>query len=340
MKFKIRFAYQIVGVFIIVGLGFLVFIVVSVGASQRWFAKNYYYSTQFPSAGGLSVGMGITFKGFQIGRVSQIELNENNQVDVQFYIYDTYIDKVYQDSIIQLVSNPLGLGGGLVFHQGRNPTDPPPEFSVIPSWQSKEARQLVEQNRVIVPRQEDAIVDLLQQIDPILTNVNVLLISLDEMVTTINATFAGRATGPVADLVSSTTVLIGELQEVSQNVTGITRNLEATTAEFADPTGMVPKLLGAHGSVPQFLDDDGVLYDSVVQMLLTLDQTLANVLELSEFMTGTTPQISSILEESRETLEVTQDVLTGIRNNPLIRGGIPERVPQPVIFGGYRDEEF
>ncbi len=48
----------------------------------------------------------------------------------------------------------------------------------------------------------------------------------------------------------------------------------------------------------------------------------------------------SLLEEGRQTITTGQAVLQGIRNNPLIRGGIPEAREQPTTFRSVRDEEF
>ena len=47
------------------------------------------------------------------------------------------------------------------------------------------------------------------------------------------------------------------------SVNAITKNLEATTAAIRDPTGLVPKLLDAKGSIKTLLDDNNVLYDSL-----------------------------------------------------------------------------
>ena len=48
MKFKIRFADQIVGVFSLFALAALLALIFAIGASQNWFVKkNYYHSLVF-----------------------------------------------------------------------------------------------------------------------------------------------------------------------------------------------------------------------------------------------------------------------------------------------------
>lgn len=333
MKFRIRFANQVVGVFILAAIGFLVVILISIGANQRWFAKNYYYQSTFPSANGLDVGMPIQFKGFEIGKITEITLNDQNLVDAQFYIQDNYIDKVYEHSILQLVSNPLGLGGGLIFHQGREPSEPPPEGTTIPSWNTKEARVLIQENLVVVPRQDDQIAAILAQVEPVLGNVNRVLISLEQVMNQMSEAFAGTGGGPVAGILEQT-------DEALANITIITDNIAATTTELRDPRGMVPMLLGAEGSLETLLDDNNALYDQIEGILIGLNQTVGEVQEISEFFNDSTPQLAGLLEEGRQAISTGQDVLVGLRNNPLLRGGIPDTLEQPTTVQSYRDAEF
>ncbi len=59
MKFRIRFAHQIVGIFVLLAILGIAAILILLGINQRWFAKDYYFWSTFRSAGGLSVGMPI-----------------------------------------------------------------------------------------------------------------------------------------------------------------------------------------------------------------------------------------------------------------------------------------
>lgn len=359
MKFRIRFAYQIVGVFVIVGMLSLVAILVTVGANQRWFARNYYYRSVFPSAAGLSVGMPITFRGFQIGRLEKMELTEENDVEIVFHIQDRYIHTVRENSVIQLISNPLGLGGGLVFHQGRYPTDPPEEYSIIPSLDSAAARELVANNLVVLPRHEDPITHILDQIDPILENVTTLTTTLDtaldEAIRTlriVNATLDGSSRdGPIAELFGGVDSLVGELELTIRNTVAqadgilvyieeIAKNVALATDAIADPTGIVPRLLDPSGSIARILDDDEVLFDRIDGLLSDLSDVTAELTNLAQFMNRTTPQLTGILEEGRRALATGKDVLEGLSNNPLIRGGIPTQLEPASTFGGFRDPEF
>ena len=95
------------------------------------------------------------------------------------------------------------------------------------------------------------------------------------------------------------------------------------------------------------LDDDNRLYDQITAIIADVEDSIASlrgsiaeVQEFTAYLNTTQPQISGLLEEGRQTLDTGQDVLEGLRNNPLLRGGIPEEQEQQTTFQGIRDEEF
>ncbi len=120
----------------------------------------------------------------------------------------------------------------------------------------------------------------------------------------------------------------------------VVANVEELTGGMTDPTGLVKKLLDPKGTVATILDDDNQLYDEIVQSVEDLNRIIAELGEFAAFMNTTQPQISGVLEKGRDTLDQGKDVLEAVKNNPLLRGGIPERLEQPTTFQGFRDEDF
>lgn len=351
MKFRIRFAQQLVGVFILVAAVSLVAVLISMGANQRWFARDYAYHSVFPTARGLSADMSITYKGFAIGRVTDVTLTEEDEVRVDFEVQDTYRDKVVADSLLEVVSSPIGLGGGLVFYQGRASGNPLPEGSLVPAINSKEGQWIVDNDLAIITGSGDDISRTIQQLEPVLRSVNTVLSRTDETLGYINNALAGDTDEPMGVMLAQVNSLLREVETTvvatRDELTGlmastaeIAANFEATSAELRDPTGLVPRLLDADGSVSTFLDDDNEVYDQVMTMLASVNATLAEVNALAEFVNGTQPQIAGILSEGQTTLDLSQDVLEGLRNNPLLRGGISEELIQPSTVRSYRDAQF
>ena len=344
MKFKIRFADQIVGLFILIAIVGLAAVLILLGANQRWFAKNYVFSSRFISAKGLSVGMPIQLKGFAIGKVQRIALNPENMVDIEFYVFDTYYHKILPNSILELAYNPLGLGGGLIFHPGRprgeTVPQPLPEFSFIPSMDLEEGKRLVKENLVELPQGEDLINSVLSKVGPIMDELYQTLASINELTVSVNASLSGTGKGPVSSVLNDLATTSARLNELLENLTSISDNVEQMTAAFRDPTGMARKLLDPKGSVATLLDDDNQLFNQIVRALEQLNGIIKQLQEFSRFVNSTQPQLVGILEKGKVTLDKGNDVLEAVKNNPLLRGGVPPRQEQPTTFQGYRDTDF
>lgn len=311
MKFRIRYADQIVGVLAIVAILALVFTIFMLGSRQRWFARNYHFATTFESAGGLSVGMPIQYKGFTLGKIESITLNKADRVDVGFYVYDTYFDRVREGSVIELIVNPIGLGNQFLLHPGTGETVLA-EGSHVPRLDSPEGQACVATGRVVIPPRDDAISNMIAQMNPFLATLN-------ETLSIVNGAMGGSGSGPLADTMANaagiTTKLDGSMEAILADVSSITANLEKLSEALSDPTGLVPTLV----------DPDGSLFQSIENSLLAVEGTLGNVEESSELLKLQYPQIARVIEDIRIAIVQGQDVLEGLRNNPLIRGGIPER---------------
>ncbi len=347
MKFRIRYADQVVGVFILIAVLGIAGFLVLLGANQRWFARNYLFWSRFASAEGLSTNMAIKLKGFQIGKVASVSLTRNNLVDIEFLIYDTYYDRVLPNSVLELSSNPLGLGGGLQFHPGKGPGEPLPEFSFIPSMDLPQGQKLMAGGLVEAPGGEDVIGSTLARLGPVLQEVQDTLEAVQQLAVSLDGSIKGTMDSPLSrvmnDLAATTARVNGVLDRmdaITADLQGISANLRQTTDGMKDPTGLARKLLDPQGSVATILDDDNALYDQILQSLEQLTSIIRQLQEFTKFVNSTQPQIAGILEEGRQTLDQGKDVLQAVKNNPLLRGGIPKRKEQPTTFQGFRDRDF
>ena len=376
MSLKIRFMDQIVGLFILVAIIGLVAGLVLLGARQQWFSKTYHLESRFRTGSGISVGTPITLRGFEIGKVESISLDPKTRiVSMKFFVYDKYYEHiVLPNSVLELASSPIGLGTSLLFHPGKvldPPAAPLEEGSYIPSLHFKDGTDLVRQGLVDRTSSDDTIGTLLSQMGPIVEKVNnildelqiavqggsegdqsnqlgTLLHSTNALIVSIDDILTGKDEGPVGDIldnVNSTSATLEsavdtttrELTGLLQELKGVMANLNAITE---DPNGLVTRLIDPKGSIKTFLDDDNRLFIKVDEMLGSVKEIVAELESFAQFVTGSTPQITGLLEEGRKTLMQGQDVLEALKNNPLLRGGVPEAKDQPNTFNSYRDVEF
>jgi phospholipid/cholesterol/gamma-HCH transport system substrate-binding protein len=371
MKFKIKYADQIVGLFIVIAVVIFALIVILVGANQRWFAKDYRFKTVFQSATGVSPGTSIIMKGFVVGKINRITLNAENAVDADFHIYDTYRNLVREYSILELTVSPIGLGSQLLFHPGRGERLLEEE-EFIPTADSPAGLAIIEQELVEIPPKDDTITRLLANVNPLLENVNRVMVTINRTLTEVNRAIAGQSTGPlgsivddvsgaaarlpltaervddiVADVQTRTAGLLDQVsslllafQVVTADVGAISNNLAATTEAIRDPTGLVPKLLDPKGSIKTFLDDNDALYKRVMSIVAEVEMSVRSLQGIVTGLNGEMPKISAVLNETRTAIQQAQDVLEGVKNNPLIRGGVPERAYQDSLYGSMREGSF
>lgn len=364
MKFRIKHADRIVGLFVLAALGLLCAIVILLGANQRWFAKNYEFKSRFSSGTGIPPGTPILMRGFQIGKIKKITLTQENQVDVVFDIYDTYYPKVRQHSLLELSVSPIGLGSQLLFHPGRG-EEVLAEGSYIPSADSPEGQAVIEQDLAEIPPRDDTISRLIAGLNPLLENASRTLVTVNRTLTEVNRALAGQSSGPLGSIVGDvskaaaelpravegasnliedvegrTGALLTELQGILESVNAVSASLARAAKEMEDPTGLVPKLLDPKGSLKTFLDDNNALYNKVLGMMGDVERSIKSLREIMGSLNSEMPKIASLLEEGKTTLQKTQDVLEGLKNNPLLRKGIPERQEQQSLYRSMREGDF
>jgi phospholipid/cholesterol/gamma-HCH transport system substrate-binding protein len=281
MKFKMRYADQIVGLFIIVALLSLIAVVFMLGRAQRWFAKNYSYKTYAESAAGLSRNMPVNYRGFAIGNVKSFDLTDDNRVEVIFTIQDKYNNRVREGSLVEMLVSPIGMGTQFNLYPGLGSKELD-EFDLVPMRNSDLGKDYLARGIAYIPPHEDSIAVLM----------NLATTVMDDLHNTLEAVQMGLAGNEVSGLGA------------------IINNIKNITSDLSSPNGIM-KILSGEG------DSINSLEASLVSLAGTLDHI--------EKSTSSLPrEVPHLLAEARISLQAAQDVLIALRNNPLLRNGIPE----------------
>ncbi len=325
MKFKIRFADQIVGIASLAAIGGLILVIFAIGAKQNWFTKKINYYTVFDSGSGFSVGMDITYKGFSIGKVKSVSLTDK-MVRVDYYVLGDYMNYVKENSLVQLISSPIGLGSSFVLHPGEG-KELIPENSEIYRLDSGFGKKIVDEGKNKLEKTTDSIGALMNQVSVLLDNVNALVVN-------INNALAGNGDTPFTGIIANIQDLTGLLSDPNGAVPGLlgpemTSELNTLLIQLQDilgnPDGVVPTVLGS-------------------QMSGDLTTTLTNISSITsnadKLIGNATPEVTEALEELNTVLVDVQDVLTGVKNNPLIRGGVPDRTNESSATIQLRSTDF
>ena len=341
MKFKIKYADQIVGSLSILAIAALIFIIFLIGSKQNWFVQKHPYYTIVTSASNVSEGMSIQYKGFAIGKIKNIALNDNDEVVVNFYILDDYIDRITEGSIIELSVSPIGLGSSMIFHPGVSTTIIEND-SLIPERNSRLGMENIKNHKVMLSDQTDSITnivnsasDLVRDIDRLVRQVSEIISGrmdnspisktineINTILSQISAFLSGDTSVPLASITDGINDAINQLHSILNDVNTLTNQLQ-------DPQGLIPKLLETEES-------KGTL-DS---LFATLNQTMTDINNVSASLGNNMPQVTIILAQVQTLIKQVQDVVVSLKNNPLIKGNSTERIEKTSATPKLREETF
>jgi phospholipid/cholesterol/gamma-HCH transport system substrate-binding protein len=336
MKLMIRFADKIVGALIIIAVGILVFVVFMLGSSQRWFIRDNDYYTYFNSASGLSQNMPVLYKGFTIGRVKSIKFNlDEDRVDVQFSIFKEYTDKVKMGSRVELVSSPISALGGnqFLFHPGRGlEKEPLPLGTVIYPANSPEARNQPDKDLVSAPPQDDTIGNIISQVNQILVKVNGAL--------------GGDGVyeeNKIKTVVDSIVVSITEIQKLIEKLSS-DLDIESLMVQLKPTIGnlreLSDKFKEPDNAVMSFLNSEGDLYGNLEKTLEAASGTLQQLEGTMGDIHSQTPQLAATFDKLLTAMKSVNQVLESVKNNPLLKRGVPEQTETKAGGSSARNMEF
>ena len=302
MKFKIKYADQIVGILSLFAIIALIFIIFLIGSTQKWLVPKHNYYTVISSATNINAGKAITYKGFEIGKIRSFSLNDEDKVVVNFYITDDYRSKAVRNSIIEILTSPLG--SSVVFYPG-NSNSYLEENAFVPERSSEEAKELIKNNLVSVVEQTDSI-------NTILAMATNLVGDIDTLVQQLNIALEGKEDTPLTNTI--------------KEINGILANLNEITAN-------------ADGLVPRLLENENA-QGAIANTLLQLNSTMGDINSITTSVDSNMPGISLLITQLQTLIKQMQDVMEGLKNNPLLKNGISEKPEKENAAPKLREDNF
>ncbi|MCL2175779.1 MAG: MlaD family protein [Treponema sp.] len=321
MKFSIRFADQIVGVLVIFALAFLIFVFFMLGTTQRWFKRDLQYRTYFNSAQGLSVNMAVKFKGFTIGNVKTITLKDD-RVEVFFSIHEEYTNRVKEGSLVEVQVSPIGLGNNFIFHPGSG-FEILEEGAEIFEASSERGREILKRGLNSRTETSDSIAAMMTQAQVLLESLNVALFGFDGY----DKLMLGQIVSEIKDAISNVSDVTRTL---SNHFEPIMQDVVTLTGQIASPSGTVMAALDSERDFYKAIERSIMSISGIID---SLDKTIAAVPDQM-------PQVEILVKQLNVTLNSINDVLVAIANNPLLKGGIPEKRESGPGGASSRNIEF
>jgi phospholipid/cholesterol/gamma-HCH transport system substrate-binding protein len=355
MKLRFKYTDKIVGIFVFASILLLLAIIFLIILNQKLFIKKYDFTSKFDDASDVKVNQDIFFKGFKIGKISDVNLNEKNEVEVKFFIYEDFHDRIKKDSVLNKASNPI-TGGKIVLIQNETTKELAKDHSYIPSLDTDEGQALLQKG--IVSKQSDTVSNLFDQVGSILGTVDDLLKSINTdqnpdknsiariLVNTADSVqLVKKELGKVDSIVDQVPGMMDKVPVMMENVDGslakvndsmtkvneILDNFKELSSEMKNPDGMVRRLIDPNGEV---------MFNSIEKSLNSLTEIMDELSKFTFFINGEQKQIETLLIESKNTMKDARDVIEGIKNNPLIKGGITDKKTQEKVKESVREKDF
>lgn len=221
MAYKFRNIEKMIGLFTVAALIIVVAAVIFIAKGQKLFVKKNLYTTVFNSADNLTEGMPIKFKGLKIGAVKGMELDRQNKILTEFYIFREYADRLKEDSIIQ-VNAPLIGEKVLEITEGTRESAIAANNSLLYSIDSEKGRELLRAQPVQAATPTDMIIKNVQLLTAQLSDPEGGLMKSLKNMEKFSSAFADTYGGS-KDVITD---MIKNLHEVTRNLNELTAALK------------------------------------------------------------------------------------------------------------------
>ena len=278
-----------VGIFIAVAVLSIVVAIVFIGLEREIFtAKAKIYFTA-DSGASLVPGQSVKFKGFRIGKIEDVSLNNSGKVEVRLSVLEEYLPFIKADSvatlrqegvigdyIISISQGSEGMantydGGGVFFERATSMEDIANELK----GQAEEAIKEIKKITAYVTDPDGDIKQTISNVREITDNIKQTQKNLDKML-----------------------LVIGN--DLSSTLTNTTSTLE-TVQEDVIPQALL-LMDTSEGTISS-------LYNDVQGLMDKADKSMANVLTLTEEMKATAERVPFAMEQGMELMEDTSEVL-------------------------------
>ena len=263
-----------VGLFVACTAVLLAVALLYLAAGKGVFEKMHTFTLSSRSGDGFTEGMPVDFSGFNIGKVQELELNDQGIVLIKIKIPDRHVKWVRSDSVFILYRPLIGAARIVVTTSNLNSTpltaDQVPEVAIVNDINDAIAR----------------IEPVLDQVTKIADHVESLTRTLSDPQGDLNQVL-GNAEKITANLASkkslvemavsdeeSVKALNDSLKQLKEITTNVNRIL-AKVDKMADKTDM--EIYGREGALPQV----NVILKDVIGKLQKLDKTIDNINKIS-----------------------------------------------------------
>ena len=142
----------------------------SIAVNRKIFVKKFAFRTVFNDAIGLSTQTPVIFKGFEIGEIKSFNLNNENQIDAVFLVYEPYRTKIVKHSVLRKTIHPLSGKSSIELIQGPNLKQINEENELVPEISTQRGKLYLSSGNIEISN--DMMSSIVQNVNKFLYNLN------------------------------------------------------------------------------------------------------------------------------------------------------------------------
>lgn len=353
MNYKFKYTGRIVGFFVFISVLILIFTFASIAVNRKIFVKKFTFKTKFVDAVGLSAKTPITFKGFEIGELKSFNLNSENLIDAEFIVYEPYRKKIVQSSVLRKTTNPISGKSSIELIQGPDLKKLNEQFAMVPEINTQLGKLYIAKSNIQISG---------DMVSSIVSNFNQFLYNLNQdnnqdqgsvFRTLYHVANTSEDLEKTLQLVNETIgkfnrdyrdndgELFKTLNQVSQMAVKLNETTDLMNETINSTNVMIKNYSNPEGLAVKLLDPQEKNIIKPLRLILeNLNQNMIEMQKLLQYFESQSPEVSTILLESKAAINSAQKTLQGINNNPIIRGGIPKEKPAENPTSNQRPNEI
>ncbi len=307
--YKFRYANEIAGGFVLLGVSLLIVGIYLAGHAQGWFQKNLELKTRFTTEDGtfgLQEGAEVRILGALAGRVGEIIPSDDGGMETVFVIKSRFGRFVRQDSVAKVKKKFEVAGDAYVEITLGNSARPMLKSDdFIPCEQDVE---LIQAARKMVDEFRAAAVPMLDEFRAILSHVNGISGQLERREGAAgkfigDPALAASIEGVITDIRRTT----AQLPDVAKRLETVMTNLEAMSVNLKETAAEFPAIASGAGAVVQ------------------------DVRTVSGSLTGQAANVQGVLMEAESALREARQLVEGLQKHWLVRRYMDEPGLSPML---------
>ncbi|OHD57504.1 MAG: hypothetical protein A2Y33_05915 [Spirochaetes bacterium GWF1_51_8] len=323
MPFTFKSAQKAVASFIIIAIFLLITMLILIGKGSDLFERKSVFYTFLNKGYGLQAGTAIKYKDFVVGKITGIDLQDNDTIRVDIMILEKYQRLMEKDCVIKVASALLGGASlELLSHPDKNLTNNLLSGSLLLSSDMEQGQTIMTQyigsptggaDELMVKVGD--VLDMINNMEPVLYST---LLNVRDMSTSFKEIMGGLA-GTDKTLVSDK--LIGILDDVRNMTTGL--------------KNIMTEIDQKKNSIGALIYDNKKLYTYIESMANNADQTMKKVDTIFSELKGMPSDLKQILLLLKEDMIELKKVM---ENLPFGIGSKSKKEEQnTTIIGGDRE---